>query len=147
MTVLNVLGTDLVPCSYDPLTGFYRDGCCQTDELDHGTHVVCARMNALVMKTRITELFGIAAPVIIAGRHALASLNCRLCRTGGRGVQRRRSGHDHRPDPEDARAAGQVKSPVPGHDRQAVRREPHLPAHVRQAAVPRNTSARSSKAA
>ncbi len=40
----NVLGTPLVPCSYDPLTGYYRDGCCDTDEHDHGTHVVCARM-------------------------------------------------------------------------------------------------------
>jgi uncharacterized protein len=40
----NVLGTDLLPCSYDPLTGYYRDGCCQTDADDHGTHVVCARM-------------------------------------------------------------------------------------------------------
>ncbi len=40
----NVLGTPLVPCSYDPLTGYYRDGCCTTDEHDHGSHVVCARM-------------------------------------------------------------------------------------------------------
>ena len=40
----NVLGTPLVPCSYDPLTGYYRDGCCTTDEHDHGTHVVCARV-------------------------------------------------------------------------------------------------------
>jgi uncharacterized protein len=40
----NVLGTALVPCSYDPITGYYRDGCCNTDEHDHGTHVVCARM-------------------------------------------------------------------------------------------------------
>ena len=39
---LNVLGTALVPCSFDPLTGFYRDGCCNTDQEDHGTHVVCA---------------------------------------------------------------------------------------------------------
>ena len=39
---LNVLGTALVPCSFDPLTGFYRDGCCNTDLEDHGTHVVCA---------------------------------------------------------------------------------------------------------
>jgi uncharacterized protein len=38
----NVLGTPLVPCSYDPLTGYYRDGCCNTDAHDHGTHVVCA---------------------------------------------------------------------------------------------------------
>ena len=44
MTALNVLGTLLMPCSYDPLTGYYRDGCCNTDEQDHGTHVICARM-------------------------------------------------------------------------------------------------------
>jgi len=41
---LNVLGDPLVPCSYDPLTGFYRDGCCNTDAHDHGSHVVCAKM-------------------------------------------------------------------------------------------------------
>ena len=41
---LNVLGTPLVPCSYDPLTGYYRDGCCTTDESDHGSHVVCAKL-------------------------------------------------------------------------------------------------------
>jgi uncharacterized protein (DUF2237 family) len=42
----NVLGTDLEPCSLDPLTGFFRDGCCNTDEHDRGLHVVCARMTA-----------------------------------------------------------------------------------------------------
>ena len=41
---LNVLGTELVPCSYDPLTGWYRDGCCHTDEHDHGSHVICCRV-------------------------------------------------------------------------------------------------------
>jgi hypothetical protein len=41
---LNVLGTPLAPCSYDPLTGFFRDGCCNTGEQDVGTHVVCARV-------------------------------------------------------------------------------------------------------
>ena len=41
---LNVLGTALVPCSYDPLTGYFRDGCCHTDEDDTGTHVICARV-------------------------------------------------------------------------------------------------------
>jgi len=40
----NVLGSELLPCSYDPLTGFYRDGCCRTGEDDQGTHVVCARV-------------------------------------------------------------------------------------------------------
>jgi uncharacterized protein (DUF2237 family) len=43
---LNVLGTELVPCSYDPLTGFFRDGCCNTRADDVGTHVVCAKVTA-----------------------------------------------------------------------------------------------------
>jgi uncharacterized protein len=42
--VLNVLGTELVPCSFAPLTGFFRDGCCHTNEQDTGTHIVCAKM-------------------------------------------------------------------------------------------------------
>jgi len=41
---LNVLGDALVPCSYDPLTGYFRDGCCNTREDDTGSHVICARM-------------------------------------------------------------------------------------------------------
>lgn len=41
---LNVLGTQLVPCSYDPLTGYFRDGCCNTDENDQGSHVICAKI-------------------------------------------------------------------------------------------------------
>ncbi|WP_412068844.1 DUF2237 family protein [Rubrivirga sp. IMCC43871] len=42
----NVLGGDLVACSRAPMTGFYRDGCCETGPDDHGTHVVCAVMTA-----------------------------------------------------------------------------------------------------
>jgi len=42
---MNVLGTPLVACSFDPLTGWYRDGCCNTDEQDHGSHVVCAKVS------------------------------------------------------------------------------------------------------
>ena len=40
----NVLGGRLEPCSVEPLTGFYRDGCCNTGPDDLGLHVVCARM-------------------------------------------------------------------------------------------------------
>ena len=40
----NVLGTDLVPCSYDPMTGYYRTGCCESRGDDPGVHVVCAVM-------------------------------------------------------------------------------------------------------
>ena len=42
----NVLGTALVPCSYDPLTGFFRDGCCNTADDDTGSHVVCVKVTA-----------------------------------------------------------------------------------------------------
>jgi uncharacterized protein len=37
----NVLGGELLPCSYDPLTGFFRDGCCNTSGDDRGLHLVC----------------------------------------------------------------------------------------------------------
>lgn len=37
----NVLGTDLQTCGTDPLTGFYRDGCCNTGPEDLGLHLVC----------------------------------------------------------------------------------------------------------
>jgi uncharacterized protein len=40
----NVLGTELAPCSLDPLTGFFRDGCCNSGGDDIGVHVVCAVM-------------------------------------------------------------------------------------------------------
>ncbi len=47
-TAKNVLGTELQPCSLDPLTGFYRDGCCNTGAEDMGLHLVC---------TEVTEEF------------------------------------------------------------------------------------------
>jgi len=40
----NVLGGELEPCSFDPLTGFYRDATCRTGPQDRGMHVVCAEM-------------------------------------------------------------------------------------------------------
>lgn len=44
MTQRNVLGTDLEPCSLDPMTGYYRTGCCENRGDDPGMHVVCAVM-------------------------------------------------------------------------------------------------------
>jgi hypothetical protein len=38
----NVLGGELEPCGTDPLTGFYRDGCCNTGPQDIGLHTICA---------------------------------------------------------------------------------------------------------
>jgi len=42
----NVLGGRLEPCSVEPRTGFFRDGCCNTGPEDLGLHVICARMTA-----------------------------------------------------------------------------------------------------
>ena len=41
---LNVFDEPLIPCSEDPVTGFFRDGCCNTHELDAGSHTVCVEM-------------------------------------------------------------------------------------------------------
>ena len=40
----NVSGEKLESCSNNPMTGWYRDGCCNTNEDDHGVHTVCARV-------------------------------------------------------------------------------------------------------
>ncbi|HWH14458.1 MAG TPA: DUF2237 domain-containing protein [Miltoncostaeaceae bacterium] len=42
----NVLGGDLAACSHDPLTGYFRDGCCRTGQGDVGVHTICALMTA-----------------------------------------------------------------------------------------------------
>ncbi len=41
---LNVLNEPLVPCCQSPMTGFFRDGYCRTNEQDFGRHVICAQM-------------------------------------------------------------------------------------------------------
>lgn len=40
----NVLGTEIVPCSIDPMTGFYRNGCCDTGAQDVGLHIICVQV-------------------------------------------------------------------------------------------------------
>lgn len=40
----NVLGGPLTPCSFEPRTGFFRDGCCNTSEQDTGSHTVCTQV-------------------------------------------------------------------------------------------------------
>ena len=46
MSERNVLGTALEPCGTEPLTGFYRDGCCNTGPEDLGSHTICAVVTA-----------------------------------------------------------------------------------------------------
>lgn len=46
VTQRNVLGAELEPCGTDPLTGFFRDGCCRTGPEDLGSHTICAVVTA-----------------------------------------------------------------------------------------------------
>lgn len=46
MSQRNVLGGELEPCGTDPLTGFFRDGCCATGPEDLGSHTICAVVTA-----------------------------------------------------------------------------------------------------
>lgn len=46
MTARNVLGGALADCSHDPLTGYFRNGCCETGPMDLGSHTVCAVLTA-----------------------------------------------------------------------------------------------------
>ena len=50
MTDRNVLGGELEPCGHDPLTGFYRDGCCRTGPEDLGSHTICAVVTAAFLE-------------------------------------------------------------------------------------------------
>lgn len=42
MAERNVLGGELEPCGFDPVTGWFRDGCCNTSPEDVGSHTICA---------------------------------------------------------------------------------------------------------
>ena len=48
----NVLGGEIAPCSVEPVTGFFRDGCCNTSPEDAGSHTVCAVMTASFWRFR-----------------------------------------------------------------------------------------------
>ena len=47
---LNVLGSPLQSCSTAPVTGWFRDGCCNTDDSDTGSHTVCARVTDVFLE-------------------------------------------------------------------------------------------------
>ena len=64
---LNVLGEPLAPCGLDPLTGFYRDGCCNTGYEDVGIHVVCAKMTREFLAFSKKRGNDLSAPVPEAG--------------------------------------------------------------------------------
>jgi uncharacterized protein (DUF2237 family) len=64
---LNVFGEALAPCGLDPLTGFYRDGCCNTGYEDVGIHVICAKMTREFLAFSKKRGNDLSAPVPEAG--------------------------------------------------------------------------------
>jgi uncharacterized protein len=54
MVERNVLGGELEPCGFEPLTGFYRDGCCTTGPEDRGSHTICAVVTAEFLQHQIS---------------------------------------------------------------------------------------------
>jgi uncharacterized protein (DUF2237 family) len=63
----NVLGGRLEPCSVEPRTGFFRDGCCNTGPEDLGLHVICARMTAAFLAFSAERGNDLSAPQPEAG--------------------------------------------------------------------------------
>lgn len=51
----NVLGGPLRACAYDPLTGYFRDGCCRPHPQDNGKHLVCARMTQAFLEFSLSR--------------------------------------------------------------------------------------------
>lgn len=58
----NVLGGALETCSTDPMTGYFRDGCCNTDVTDGGTHTVCAIMTEAFLEFSKTQGNDLSTP-------------------------------------------------------------------------------------
>jgi uncharacterized protein (DUF2237 family) len=59
----NVLGGELAQCSLSPLTGFFRDGCCNTGPEDHGLHVVCTQVTAAFLDFALQQGNDLVTPV------------------------------------------------------------------------------------
>ena len=63
MPALNVLGRPLEPCGTDPVTGFYRDGCCNSGAEDVGSHTICAVVTAEFLEHQRTIGNDLATPM------------------------------------------------------------------------------------
>jgi uncharacterized protein len=69
----NVLGEPLEICSMKPMTGFYRDGCCDTGQEDIGSHTVCAVMTAAFLDFSKSRGNDLSTPVPALGFPGLKS--------------------------------------------------------------------------
>lgn len=72
----NVLGTPLEPCSHDPVTGFFRDGCCNTGPEDDGLHTLCAEMTDEFLTFSKSRGNDLSTPIEEYGFPGLKSGDC-----------------------------------------------------------------------
>jgi uncharacterized protein (DUF2237 family) len=63
MSARNVVGDELQSCGEDPLTGFYRDGCCQTGPEDIGSHTICGVVTAEFLEHQLSIGNDLITPV------------------------------------------------------------------------------------
>ncbi|MGH9133829.1 MAG: DUF2237 family protein [Ilumatobacteraceae bacterium] len=72
MQQINVLGTELQPCSLDPVTGYYRTGCCENHGDDPGMHVVCCRVDEAFLEFSVSRGNDLVTPM---PQYGFAGLN------------------------------------------------------------------------
>ena len=87
----NVMGEPLEACGYDPLTGFYRDGCCNTGPEDLGAHTVCAELTREFLEYTAGQGNDLASPDPAIGFPGLAPGD-RWCLCASRWQEARRAG-------------------------------------------------------
>ncbi len=93
---LNVLGEPLADCSHDPLTGFFRDGCCRTGPQDRGLHVVCARLSDGFLQFSLARGNDLITPRPEFGFPGLADGD-RWCLCAARWLEAFQAGPEHTP--------------------------------------------------
>ncbi len=87
----NVLGEPLATCGVDPVTGFYRDGCCNTGPEDLGAHTVCAEVSEEFLRYTASQGNDLRAPNPAAGFPGLKPGD-RWCLCAARWQEARRAG-------------------------------------------------------
>jgi uncharacterized protein (DUF2237 family) len=91
MTDRNVLGEELEPCGTDPVTGFYRDGCCTSGPEDVGSHTICAVVTAEFLEHQRRIGNDLSTPMPNYGVPGLVPGD-RWCVTAGNWLQAHRDG-------------------------------------------------------
>ncbi|MBX2878553.1 MAG: DUF2237 domain-containing protein [Granulosicoccus sp.] len=88
----NILGEELLACGHDPLTGFYRDGCCNTGSEDAGSHTVCVAVSDQFLEFTKSAGNDLSTPVPAYGFPGLSDGD-RWCLCAGRWLEAYEAGY------------------------------------------------------